>query len=279
MTHWGKFADALADLRGRPYTGHERLRDLAVKALANAQRFYLPNGSNVIEGKMIDAEMQNLMRLPFDVTAVVHETVLVDTPERAWVISIGIDTDSDFNVQNEFASPKTGPIVVLSIVHHSDLKVWTLMPLVCGLSFLPLGGYSLGIAAGLQSEETIRDWQDGGVTDVTREFLPDVTAIMNLCALLNTVAKSVRVPAPEKLNRARAKADRPILPDYHVLTVAGDVWDSPHEKGDGPGVRSHLRRGHIRRLDVNRFTWVKSTIVQGRREGFVKKDYIVRGLQ
>jgi hypothetical protein len=78
-----------------------------------------------------------------------------------------------------------------------------------------------------------------------------------------------------RLNKKRLLHDRQPLYSYHVLVVDGECWDRPEtaqsdEKG---GVRSHLRRGHIRRLDETRHVWVRATYVHGSRPGFVDKDY------
>jgi len=67
--------------------------------------------------------------------------------------------------------------------------------------------------------------------------------------------------------------------DYHVLSINGETWDSPYENvgGGHGGVRSHLRRGHIRRLSNGKTTWVRAAFIRGSKEGFVNKDYEVLG--
>ena len=67
--------------------------------------------------------------------------------------------------------------------------------------------------------------------------------------------------------------------DYHVLSINGETWDSPYENvgGGHGGVRSHLRRGHIRRFSNGKTTWVRAAYIKGSKEGFVKKDYDVLG--
>tara|TARA_R100001244_G_C5147472_1_gene129062 strand:- start:34 stop:1032 length:999 start_codon:yes stop_codon:yes gene_type:complete len=67
--------------------------------------------------------------------------------------------------------------------------------------------------------------------------------------------------------------------DYHVLSINGETWDSPYENvgGGHGGVRSHLRRGHIRRLSNGKTTWVRAAFIRGSKEGFVNKDYDILG--
>lgn len=49
------------------------------------------------------------------------------------------------------------------------------------------------------------------------------------------------------------------------------------QKGGGSHAspRVHLRRGHIRRLDENRTTWVQACVVGNRKKGIVEKDYVL----
>lgn len=113
-------------------------------------------------------------------------------------------------------------------------------------------------------------------SNIAKEFLDDVNSVTNLCAILNlqnVTASESRPPA--KLIKKRGKLGRMPLYSYHVLDVDGERWDSPYENtGSGNGVRSHLRRGHIRRLD-NRHVWVRATFVHGSVPGFADKDYKV----
>jgi len=92
---------------------------------------------------------------------------------------------------------------------------------------------------------------------------------------LKNVRPQIDEPPP-KLNKKRAASGKLPLYAYHVLEVDGEVW-GPHSKGDGSAeYRSHLRRGHIRRLSDGRAVWVRATYVHGRMPGFVSKDYAVK---
>jgi len=131
-----------------------------------------------------------------------------------------------------------------------------------------------------------------GVTKVIRDATPNapsseleahiqtymnnsVAAIRKFGILLSLHGtEKITVVPPVKLAKRRNKQGKPPLYEYHVLKISGEVWDNPHtsESTSGGGVRSHLRRGHIRRLE-NKNVWVRHTLVHGSREGFVKKDY------
>lgn len=82
---------------------------------------------------------------------------------------------------------------------------------------------------------------------------------------------------PDKLNRARAKSGKPPLKDFHVLNLAGERQSGSASGSGGTSRRTHLRRGHVRRLGPERVTWVNSCIVSGSRAGFVGKSYALKG--
>lgn len=110
---------------------------------------------------------------------------------------------------------------------------------------------------------------DGMHADVADE----VSAYLDLCYALACKNVGTREhPAPERLNRARIKAGKLPLLGFRVLELNGGAGlPGAGSVGDRSGPRSHLRRGHIRRLAGERVTWVNSTFVHGR--GFVDKVY------
>lgn len=103
----------------------------------------------------------------------------------------------------------------------------------------------------------------------------EMFAYQQMCLALS--CKNVgteKIDAEHRLNRARIRRGKRSLFDYHILTVPGA---DTNETGENTGrtVRSHLRRGHIRRLSGQRLTWVNATIVKGGSAGFVHKTYEV----
>ena len=118
----------------------------------------------------------------------------------------------------------------------------------------------------LGSRQAVFDIIAADVTD-------EVNAYTDLCYAL--ACKNVRTrecPAPVYLNRQRLKKGKLPLTGFHVLELAGaEAMPGAGGSGDRSGPRSHLRRGHIRRLAADRVTWVNSTVVRGR--GFVDKVY------
>ena len=117
---------------------------------------------------------------------------------------------------------------------------------------------------------------DGAIDTLSADLMDEVNAFRDLCLTLS--CKNVRAErhaASRLLNKARNKRSKPPLKDFHILTI-----DGQSEIGSGGGIgqgsnrRSHLRRGHIRRLSADRVTWVNATIVSGQ-GGFVDKAYRV----
>lgn len=119
----------------------------------------------------------------------------------------------------------------------------------------------------------------GSVDMVSADLMDEFNAFADLSVALacrNVTAQ--RCAQPDKLNKSRIKSGKPPLKDYHVLTIDGSEYAIGSGRGHGHGVRSHLRRGHIRRLGAGRVTWVNSTIVNGSKPGFARKAYAVAAL-
>ena len=113
---------------------------------------------------------------------------------------------------------------------------------------------------------------------MSADLMDEVNAYLDMCiALACTNVSAVRCAQPEKLNRARVKAGKVPLKDFHVLNLAGETPMGSASGAGGAGRRTHLRRGHVRRLGDTRVTWVNSCIVSGGRAGFADKNYAVKG--
>ncbi|HGO6074591.1 TPA: hypothetical protein ACK3Q6_004442 [Burkholderia cepacia] len=114
------------------------------------------------------------------------------------------------------------------------------------------------------------------LADVRDEILALIqTGCVVNCANITTPI----ISSAAKLNRKREQAGRTPFFEYRVLAVA-----PPRQHGDSRGgthasPKTHLRTGHIRRLE-NKTVWVSSTIVNaGSERGVVAKDYAVRPLR
>lgn len=278
-TRFSHFTAAIADTRHWSITSPNRaareLYTIVELALLSAQRFYLPESCNILEGKPFDAETTALFRLPFDCIAVLSETFAEGgrPREEGWKITIAIDPPGAFNRRYRLAPPTLidNGFVLLSLVRFPSTRdTWFCVPAAVACVIPPSGGIDLrGLDCGTASIEK--------QAEMTTDFCTDMTSVANLCTMLSlhNVRTKVQTPPAALQKRRTMKRQQPLL-DYHVLTVDGDVWDAPsYGIADSDGVRSHMRRGHIRRLDSERRVWVRSTYVRGSRPGFVEKDYAI----
>lgn len=113
---------------------------------------------------------------------------------------------------------------------------------------------------------------------LSADLMDEVNAYLDMAiALACTNVSSVRCPQPDKLNKARMKSGKPPLKDFHVLNIAGEKPLGANGGSAGASRRTHLRRGHVRRLSSERVTWVNSCIVTGNKTGFADKNYAVKG--
>lgn len=134
------------------------------------------------------------------------------------------------------------------------------------------------------TEEVIK--HSGWTKDIwCREAMLDLTyetevLMQLLCALECKNVSLDTIEPPDALNRKRARAGKLPLLSYKVLTVeatdgATVVAAGAAGTGTHASPRTHLRRGHIRRLPSGPI-WVNATVVRGASRGLVMKDYDVR---
>ncbi|MAM41235.1 MAG: hypothetical protein CL949_22640 [Erythrobacter sp.] len=90
--------------------------------------------------------------------------------------------------------------------------------------------------------------------------------------------KTERCEPSAFLQKERKRAKKPPLFSFHYLTVSGSQVGANRADGTGQGhasPRTHLRRGHVRRLSDGRTTWVNEAIINPG-NGFADKVYNVR---
>lgn len=116
--------------------------------------------------------------------------------------------------------------------------------------------------------------QEGAFDLLSSDLMDEVNAYLDLASALSCKnVEPARQKQEDRLNRARIKRGRLPFKDFHILILGGADYGTATRAGFGGGVRSHLRRGHIRRLSPDRITWVNAAIVRGRKPGFVDKAY------
>lgn len=290
IPHWRKFKEAANALEKfsaefPPSLTHTKdalkMNSMLIK---NGPKFYVPQINEVLNiGKKkkdyVVFEDDELINLPYPITILLSESWIRDTPREegalhnSWKISV-------------FCQPnKNGHIVCTSTAYDPNLKVWVGMPIAVEWSKVPLPaekgvGYGLGCRyyGDPATQELLKQMEDAGLAEEQglHEFDEDMAALLSLIKLLSVQGmEKVKVKIPDKLAKKHAKHSNDTSDySYHVLKIGGDIWDSPYvmESNQNGGKRSHLRRGHIRRLAHNN-VWVRASFIQGSKEGFVEKEY------
>ena len=292
IPHWRKFKEAANALEKfgeefPPSLPHAKdalkMNSILIK---NCPKFYGPQINEVLnvgrnKKDYVVFEEDELINLPYPITVLLSESWVRTAPKEegalhnSWKISV-------------FSQPnKSGHIVCTSTVYDPNSKVWVGIPLTVELSKAPLPpekgvGYGLGCRyyGDPATQELVKQMKDTGLSEEEglRDFDEDIAALMSLIKLLSVQGmEKVKVSLPDKLAKKHAKQNKDTSDySYHVLKIGGDIWDSPYvmESNQNGGKRSHLRRGHIRRL-AHKNVWIRASFVQGSKEGFVEKEYHV----
>ena len=312
--HWQIYKSLASDLRKRSKWGsveearQKRFLEMA-EFIETKPKFYVPDMTFAASKEIADLgkDKNNLIRLPYPKTVILMDTIMRGSTGASETMQEIRGYTDDENVLNylekNLDAQKNAshiPTVVLAEQHEGmddiefmagtwnpHLKEWN--PWAVKALMYPDGGtYKLGFnvmdTASQQHIERLGDMVGDLALEVVRDQYNTVSlAIMFLHVLLSLENVKVQKRGAPKLSivgtrnqKKKHKARKSF--DYHVLSINGEAWDSPYETASGyGGKRSHLRRGHIRRLANDKTTWVKATYVKGSKEGFVKKDYEVLG--
>lgn len=81
--------------------------------------------------------------------------------------------------------------------------------------------------------------------------------------------------APAKLNKKRTARGNIPLFSYKTLHIKSDRMVGAERGGTHSSPRLHFRRGHVRRLSLERSVWVRDCMVGNSERGVVEKDYVV----
>lgn len=288
-----KFNDAIESLTKLQHTIlTHNLNKIHLQALQCSELFYLPDAINLIEGKKYDDDLKKMIKLPFGCISVLSGCSIIENNEekyRTHKISIGFDVNCEQNLRFGWIDPvsinKHG-YVLMSIVKIPDhiqysiniKNLWVPNGLICFCEYPDGKDGKVLYALQPPEGEDIISYHGIDYNKAMSDYLVDSNSIENLCLLLSLHnVKTKTIKSPDKLNKKRISRGNNPLVDYHVLVVNGDIWDSEPSGKHNDGYRSHLRRGHIRRLDEERRVWVNSCFVRGRKDGFIDKEYNLSG--
>lgn len=254
-----KFSKAIHDLEYKYNSANQFISTSISKLIKSSQRFYLDEYPAELVGKDLK-DYIDLMIFPYDIVS-----LLIPTPAGFAFITASPLTNEQVNDTFEGVilnkSAYYGAMEVTCSLIVGDSNVFALP--VIGI-IAPSGEYQF-----IHEETETNENAHLAAQTIfnAAEYIKALFIILNL----NNVKVHRIKPSILKLRLSKKK---PIY-DYHVLKVSGVILDGKHDGyATGHGVRSHLRRGHIRRLDKGA-VWVRSTFVTGSVKGFVAKDYNV----
>jgi len=121
---------------------------------------------------------------------------------------------------------------------------------------------------------------EGVLTDMLDNSRDEIMMTLQACAIINCEnINSEDLPIPKKLQGNRVKRGKPPLHQYKILDIGVDFYKLPSggASGKNQAPKMHKRRGHIRRLDEERTTWVRHTVVNAGSKGTVSKSYRIKG--
>lgn len=306
FTHFeqaAKFTDAAAELIHLSHGTVSNVVSGRMQALAysieQCQRFYLPRAEQILIDKPFDS-FKDLIRLPYDNIALLTETYYRDRPHSDTVmITLAFNGRSSLVkrvnlVEDPITDPERG-FYFINLLHFPFTEheaKWIVGSAMAFLNLKPTEGRGVSIEIlpdeyyswhrrALDKMQPNPELADAFARIEVMDLKEDAISVANLCVLLNlhNVKTTERQP-PKPLNIKRTKRGKLPLYSYKVLVVDNETWDKPEERqstGDGHAFRSHLRRGHIRRLHASdRRVWVRATYVHGAIPGFVEKEYQVK---
>ncbi len=255
---------------------------ICAEALQHSERFYMPDAVNIIDGRKFGEDIKEVCRLPYDCISLLSAYNFEGYSKTALKISVAFNVDGKQNSRFKWVQRQESfrGWIGMSIICHPASKEWVHSPSLVKCCF-PEGEEGIHLTRIDTATET--DFER--LTTVTedswmRECYEDVHSLMNLCVLLSLHnVQSCNVKVPYKINAKRFKKRKAKLPDYSVLVLNGEKLGAK-AGGKRPlsDRRSHLRRGHIRRLSEDRRIWVNSCLVRGKSNGFLAKEYRVNNV-
>jgi hypothetical protein len=135
---------------------------------------------------------------------------------------------------------------------------------------------SIQIAAPLDD----RGWRDQKTYEETAGLHAGLV-VSWLAALRCVNVQSIDNPPPKALNSKRISKGKVPLFTYKTLHVLQNRASSGGNGDDDSGrtpPRLHFRRGHVRRLDAERLTWVQPCMVGDKARGMVEKAYALEAI-
>ena len=246
-----------------------------------------PTGSIIESGPMKETSSSRRIVLAWDESFAARSAIAPDYTEpgvyvvavyytdetREWVVSpVGLfmPRDNDIRTVADGAHDKAEQLAVEALLAQAAITQKSQVLDVRYFDVLPQ-------LKALMSAEVGEDVTQARMQmDVRDEML----FTWGFCVTVNCVNVAVATVAPpEKLNAKRIRNGKPPLYEYKVLELPeprqGGASAQYRLDGLRQGPRQHLRRGHPRRLQDGRVTYVRAAVIGTGSLGTVQKDYRV----
>ena len=276
--------------------------DATTGLLNDAIKFELPESGIVIDrDKSLNTLGPADMRLPFPIIALeyVMGSNIFLTPDMFPARKrIALCIDYEKNKNNQICQlaarhypqfDEVGGIIVVPCYYSENNSRWQTTWDACVIPNEPLSGHSKFVISDptrtilsnlyllpfpLLQELT---WiPHNPMTNIYDEVMATVTLIMALSCDNVTLEDH---PAPAPLNKKRVRTGKQSFHGYKTLIA---ITPGRHTTRDnstttitGRTVRTHIRRGHIRRLPDSRRIWIEQCIVNKGKENPIKRVYRV----
>lgn len=256
--------------------------------ICSLEIYHEPNGKLITEGALVESTSTRRISL-------IVQADLARKADVWWASRIALQTE----------------LLVFSFYYYDQEKIWALAPSAAGLTkvaaeeIVPIDQapdkalVNALLGADLISKKAnsapinlitvLPEFRmamqeqmgaDAAQTRIGLDLRDEVTAAIEFCLLMNcSNIRPKEIKASEALNKKRAKSGKIPFFSHHVIVV-DDATNkqgatSQEDSFTGVQMRSHARRGHIRRLQSGKTTFVRPTIVGKASLGFVEKTYQV----
>lgn len=230
--------------------------------ITRSHKFVVPDAGQMTNGMLFD-DLKDVLKLPFPEIALLRE------------IDIGGRKAQQICLAFEASPEDDAEFFVFDITRYPDgSNMWApCRPVGVVIPRDKSGVVMVDIDFGIKEEEKIY----GHALERGGEGYGGMNGLAELLLMLSLKNVATKEIAPsQKLNKKRAENGKLPLYSYHVLLIDGKETHCERGGESDRAIRSHYRRGHIRRLDDDRRIWVRSTIVKGRAPGFIDKEYATR---
>lgn len=276
--------DALRELsRDIPISSSQSRRDLEVlqSLIRRSEKFLLPPNGELLFTRDYREHFFDLMHLPYPLISlelpvtqsfhfhgscrITKSLIIAWTKEANCSWSSPVDSDDAINFTE--------------MVYFDN--AWHIRPGICGFSpsNLDFRGGKTVAWSGLATFPEYFDvcTHDEIESELAGMFSSGFNALLEFCMTVNCENVSQERIDPSKvINKSRVSKGKAPFFSYRFLRIPTPSLDTSPANGTHSSPRLHLRRGHLRRLQTGKVTWVRNTIVGNPELGVIEKTYLVR---